>query len=531
MNLKLRILIAIIFLSNININGQQYLGVTSSNYGGTNSLYANPANIVGSRHKVFVNLAAADFYIGNNWLKWNAPYSFYKLTSGAIVPKKKEIWRSSFLTTIENNKNKNINSLIDLRGPAVLFAIDDKQALAITSRGRGGVSINNLSQKISVLIQKGSKATNLINKGDGQNLSLNMNAFTEIGFTYGRDISLNAEEAIKVAASIKRIIGITNFHFIGKNGDFDILSNVPDPDDVNYYYDNVLKINNMNSEFGHSDLVKGVEEFSFRPSYWFSKDSPGRGLGFDLGISYEFRPEIQKYIYKEKGVVKVDQTQNKYQYKFGVSLIDIGRVRFNNPAFVDNFRNSTKDKFFFEDKVDKKRAISNEKTDLKVQEIQKTLEVSGSDDINDFSANLPMTFQTYFDFKVRENVYVYGTWVQNLRAKDNLGMRMPSQISVVPRYESKWFEVACSISLLNDYQLFAYGLSARVGPLFLGSDNLQGLLNFGKPRGIDIYAGLNIPIHHKRPKSATSCAYDAQRPGLFSFLKRTKKPKKTPGDI
>jgi hypothetical protein len=525
------VLVVVLFHVSSIVVGQQYVGIVGSNYAGTNSIYGNPANIVSSRHKLYVNLAAADMYLGNNIFKWNAPYSFVKLLSGAVLPKSKEIWRTSYLQTISNNNKKNINALLDVRGPAIMYTINDSQGLAITSRGRGGVSINNLTPEIADLIQKGNRATNLISNGDNQSLSLNMNAFTEIGLTYGKDISLNAEEAIKIGISVKRVIGLTNFHFIAKNGDFSILNNVQDPDDATVFYDNVLKINSLNSEFGHSNLSSGVETLSFRPGYWLSSDSPGRGLGLDIGLSYEYRPEIQKYIYKEKGVVKVDQTVNKYEYKFGVSLVDIGRVRFNNPNFVENYRKYTQDKLFFEDKVDKKNTISNAKTDVKVEEFQKTLDVDDSEDQNDFSANLPMTFQTYVDYKVKENVYVYGTWVQNLRAKDNLGMRIPSSISVVPRYEAKWFEVALPVSLLNDYQLFAFGLSARLGPLFIGSDNLQGLFNIGNPKGVDLYAGLNIPIFHKLPSSPTSCYYDAQKPGLFSFLKRTKKPKKTPGEI
>jgi hypothetical protein len=532
MYLKSKIIAFLLILSTISAWAQQYLGITSSNYAGTNSLYANPANIVNSRYKLYVNLAAADLFIGNNAMKWNAPYSFIKLASGAILPKSKEIWRASYLKVIDNNKEKNLNGLIDVRGPAIMFSIDEKQAIAITSRGRGGISLTNVSPEISELILKGSKAINLTPNGTNQSMALNMNAFTEIEISYGKDISLNAEEAIKVGFSVKRIIGLTNFHFIGKKGDFTLLNNVPDPTGQPFDYDNVLKINTLQSQYGHSNLSKGIPTFSLSPAYWFGSASPGRGLGLDLGLSYEYRPDIQKHVYRDKGVEKVDETQNKYEFKFGVSLVDIGAVRFNNPNFVDNFKNTAINKTFFESGVDVKNNIKNPKTDKKIVEINKTLDVTDAEDLNDFKANLPLTFQAYFDYHLNDKIYVYATWVQNLRSQNNLGMRMPSLVSVVPRYESKWVDIAIPISLLNDYQLLAFGLSARLGPFFIGSDNLQGLLNIGDPKGVNLYTGLNIPIFHKLPSSSTKCYYDAPKSSIFSFLKpKPKKSKKGKGEL
>ena len=67
---------------------------------------------------------------------------------------------------------------------------------------------------------------------------------------------------------------------------------------------------------------------------------------------------------------------------------------------------------------------------------------------------------------------------------------MPSSLSITPRWEGKWFEVAMPFVLFDNYNAFAFGIAGRIGPLFLGTDNLGSFLNINKPRSTDIYFGL-----------------------------------------
>ncbi|MES2798120.1 MAG: DUF5723 family protein [Bacteroidota bacterium] len=507
------------------INAQQYLGIVGSNYAGTNSIYANPANSVDSRHKVFINLAAADLFIGNNAIKWNAPYSFLKLISGAVIPSQKLIWRNSYLTAIENNKEKNLNALVELRGPSVLYSIDSKQAVAFTSRGRGAISFTNVSPEIAKLMQYGPRNPTIIRSGQDLNMALNMNAFVELGISYAKDISLNPEEAIKIGISAKRIVGLTNFHMVAKDSDYQLVNDVVNPQDPSFLYDNVLNIQHIDVKYGQSDEEAGLNDFSLRPGSWIGKDSPGRGFGFDLGISFESRPEIRKYSYKVKGKQRWDETQNKYAYKIGLSIIDIGRVKFDNPSYVSNYYTVTDNKYVFDNQM---RLLPISRL---VNGINNSLNVGAASSLNSFYSSLPTAIQAYFDYKVKDNYYVYSTWVQNLRSDNKLGMRMPSLISVVPRYESKWINLAVPLSLLNDYQLLTLGFSARLGPFFIGSDNLGGLFNLGNPRGMDIYSGLNIPIFNKLPSISTDCYYEKSERRFQLFKRKPGKRNKGLGQV
>ena len=61
------------------------------------------------------------------------------------------------------------------------------------------------------------------------------------------------------------------------------------------------------------------------------------------------------------------------------------------------------------------------------------------------------------------------------------------------------------ISLQNGYRNFAFGLASRIGPFFLGSENLGGIVNIGNPKGISAYMGLLLPIFRKLPDTSNGC--------------------------
>ena len=136
-----------------------------------------------------------------------------------------------------------------------------------------------------------------------------------------------------------------------------------------------------------------------------------------------------------------------------------------------------------------------------------------------FRSALPTTFQASADVVYRENVYVNVAWVQRLRRTDVIAAAAPSQLSVTPRYERKWFEAALPVVLFNDYRALTLGLALRLGPVFLGTDHLPGFANVGKPKGFNFYAGANVPILRRRPAGPDACWYEKkERRGLEKLL-------------
>jgi hypothetical protein len=103
--------------------------------------------------------------------------------------------------------------------------------------------------------------------------------------------------------------------------------------------------------------------------------------------------------------------------------------------------------------------------------------------------------------------YVNALWVQGLRSSKGLAIKPQTVLAVTPRYERRWVEISAPLALLDSYRVLAIGVAARVGPVIIGTDHLGGLLDIGKPRGLDFYFALYAPFFHRRPKDPNKCWY------------------------
>jgi hypothetical protein len=66
----------------------------------------------------------------------------------------------------------------------------------------------------------------------------------------------------------------------------------------------------------------------------------------------------------------------------------------------------------------------------------------------------------------------------------------------------KWFEISTPLTMFNNYQQFAVGSMVKLGPLFVGSDNLMAVAGLGKPFGADVYMGLTLPIYKGKKRDS-----------------------------
>jgi hypothetical protein len=108
---------------------------------------------------------------------------------------------------------------------------------------------------------------------------------------------------------------------------------------------------------------------------------------------------------------------------------------------------------------------------------------------------------------------------QYLLSKKRLGPIGYSGIAIIPRFEKRFIEFAFPIAIENDYANLNIGATMRAGPLFIGLDNVTGLINLGNPRGLAVHAGLSFGFNHKRPKNESMECYEVDGRSEFSFKK------------
>jgi hypothetical protein len=507
------LLLTFCFSLSFLLKAQQWAGIATSNYAGTYALANNPANVVDTRYKVFINLVGNDLFLANNYVSWNAPYSFLQMVTQSVPAQYQNssgrtIFRDSYLEpTIEPDRN--VYLLGDLKGPSVLYTINHKHAVAFTTRVRYGASITGASADLADLIWKGVENSSALGKKiTNENFSFNENSYSEIGITYGRVIRNDEEQFLKAGITAKRLTSIHNIHAQVRDGSYEIVN---DPADATR---RAVFVNSARVQYGGT-IDAAAQNVSPSFGWIFGNNSAGGGWGLDIGAMFEYRPNVRKLSYVEKGERVLNPTVNKYQWKVGVSITDLGFMTINNPNWVKRYditrQNVLLSSGQFRDITSTDRAL---------------VATSGAFGINDvsdrqtaFTVMLPTTLQLSADYRFSEKLYVGGLWVQSLKPQQGIGWNVPSSMSVVPRYETRWFEVSMPFSLLHNYQLPTLGLAARLGPIFLGTDYLGSWFGMGKPVGSDFYFGAYIPIFRKAPSLPNDCFYE-------NFKPKTKKRKR-----
>ena len=224
-------------------------------------------------------------------------------------------------------------------------------------------------------------------------------------------------------------------------------------------------------------------ERTIRNSFGYKGLVSGKGIGLDIGAAIVFKKK-----YKYGGIKVVEggpDSPLNYGLRAGVSLIDAGRIYFDNN--VQKFRI---DKFIINDSItDMDVLVNNELYNFPQQ----------SQPGADFYMRLPTALSLQIDYKFRNNLFVNGTLVQRIVWKGP-GIDRANQLSFTPRYETRWFGFSLPLSIYQ-YKYTRVGAALRLGPLWVGSDKIGSFFVPGKFSGTDIYLSLRIlPINLKLQK-------------------------------
>lgn len=260
--------------------------------------------------------------------------------------------------------------------------------------------------------------------------------------------------------------------------------------------DKVVKISNVDLQYGYltEDLLQDLDPQKILG--WLTKgDAPGKGWGANIGFTYEYRPDVNKYQYSANGQDYVDRQKDKYKYRVSIALVDLGKIRYTNPNFVRSFNLIRTNK-----EVLLRDFEGAENTDDYTRVLNESLDIEPSDAKTSFESGLPTAVNLNFDYKLKGPFYVNATWIQSLTGKYAISMHQPSLLAVTPRLDTKGLTVALPFSLNNDYSVFSLGGMFKFGPYFIGSDNIGGAFNIGKPYGANVYTGLSFSIGQAKKK-------------------------------
>lgn len=459
------------------------LGNVSGNYNATQSMLLNPAQVYPDRNRVYIHgwNYAAEF--NNNLVRFERPFSLWNWTGSDL--------RLRDMEGLEPGKDRYLNYLSTSQILSFSFRYARNHAFGFSTRTVQGISLTGAGDALS-LIGRNGLDTSLAN-GPGRGLarnrdytngafSLNTDNYQEFAFTFGWASGRNSRHFLKTGFTGKLLLGFGAAHVSGRDLDFRFNSR------------DTLLLRSGSYRTGHTGEASVNNALSNPLGLWFNEVN-GVGLGFDLGLTYEYRPEKLRGNRNRWNCLPDDNRD--YRIRLGASVSDIGFITYSGANLrevtlsnqVWRINPGLMQQRFDANQPDRFEEVDNGFTDALGTNVKQS---------DAFTTFTPASFNAQLDYNFGKGWYMGAHWVQNLRSKEGIGLQKMSQVSLVPRYERENFEVGMPLSLTGNYSRFTWGLYGRWGPFILGSDNLGGLSGMafdGQFTGSSFYGGIRFKLN------------------------------------
>lgn len=457
-----------------SVQGQDLLGLGTGNYSGIAGMTLNPASIVDSRFKFDINLFGLSNYYTNNYilLKRDAFVSgdFFKNRYNSYEAFKKDVLEVNSGLEPGERVYARVNNRIQLP-LSFMLTTGRKSAIALNITNRTNIMVNNLNPEFAQLAFDRFRNPSLYNRDfnmDGANVGV-LN-WVDVGFTYGRVLLDGNKHFLKAAVTAKYIGGAASGYLKA------------DKLNLRFSDSSTFSAQSPYVSYGHSDKV---DENLFRSGNINALKNVSSSLGMDLGVVYEYRGRIDKFRYlSPEFETKTRRDQNKYVFRLGASLMDVGRLKFNkggyNNDFSANINNYDVSGLSIRSAQDLDTALAGH--------------VVYNNDLKSYTVALPTALGLQADLHLFKGFYINASTYQPLEMlKADQRMEVTASYAVTPRFESRVVGVYIPVSY-NKLDKWNVGATLRVGPVYVGSSNLGSLVVNQKTRTADIHAGARIPI-------------------------------------
>ena len=489
MTKKLHFLSFICFLFCVQLQAQNFLGLNTGNYAGVTGVMLQPASIVDSRYKFDINLISSGINYSNNYFLVNrdAILKFNKNNFSGY-----QSFKSQYLSVRELSAGEKVYFNINNRTQVPLSFMattGKKSAIALNIQSRSRIQGRGISADLASMAYNGFYYTPLNNSNiDAAGFSLNSLNWVEIGLTYGRVLYSSDKHFIKAAFTGKYLAGIASLNMSSD----DLSLSINNDSSINFNTSNFNYNHNKNADF---DMVF---DKSFRPD--------ARSFGFDAGLVYEYRGNLNKFKYirndDEKSYEADRRDVSKYIFRLGVSLLDAGMFRFEKPDNVNSFSANI---------TNWNLARANYKTIADFDTALASRVIANANDPRNYNVYLPAALSVQFDLKFVKGFYLNAMLYKPVTMGSAAGQRFDNYgfYTITPRWESRYIGVYLPYTITeknptSNFRQNMLGATLRLGPLFVGSSNL-GTMAFNKNlSAADVHIGLKVGITYGKPNKSTA---------------------------
>lgn len=459
---------------------QTFNGYVYSNYSGIQGLQINPANAADNRLKAEFSFVGLDFGAYNNYtgiLKKptieGLKGQLHGQTTGVFAAQGLNFQDNYMYQDSAHTNLKNASVNLDINMPSFFMSLNNKIGIGFNWRVRTMFNASLVSPQLAHLLYRGLYYPPLWKVPlEDNDLRVSVNSWAQYGFTFGDVVMDDGKHFMKAGITANFIQGLGAAYIYADN--------------LNYSFtnDTLLTINESNLEYGHSanfELLQSNLKYKF-----IAKPT----IGFDFGVIYEYRPHIKDFRYDmdgQKNIVRKDKA--KYLFKAGLSLLDMGRVKYER---------SPESKKFYANIIDWN---INDFTLDNVGSLDDTIKTrfNQQTDVSAFQVTLPLTLAGQFDYNLTHGFFVnFSPFITWKKQKDKNQTRYLTTYTITPRWDWTWAGIAAPLSV-NEYKKVNLGVCLRLGPLVLGSNNLGSLLFNDYISNVNLFAALKIPIPYGKP--------------------------------
>jgi hypothetical protein len=436
---------------------QEMWGAANSNYAGQMGLELNPASIVGAPYKWELHLLSLDASLTNNYMYLAGKSRLVRsAVDGATVDQDR--YRDRYTKT----PDKSAYASAFLKYPAFIWS-DKKFALAFHVSTRVELSATGIPYHLAKFIKEGFVYTPQ-QKIDysGQNTDAVLLNWHEIALTGGAVIQDVPESYISAAATLKYNYGLNAFFLKIDNMNYQAPS------------DSTLIIYDLNAEYGHATPLasdNGADSFL---------KQKGKGASVDIGVQY-YRNRNDDF-YNPCSRNKGDKP---YDYKIGISIIDLGYIKYSKQARTYKFSDEN--------------TVWNGFDTVKFNGVGLTDTIFGNQFYNNpngardkytFRLYTPAALSIQADVPLTSRIFLNGSIIQRIPFS-RYEVKRSNEISVTARYESKNFEFAIPLSYYDFFKP-RLGVAMRIKYLTFGTDMLGPLVGITDTYGVNFYFGISI---------------------------------------
>jgi hypothetical protein len=456
--------------------GQQQLGIQNSNYSGIQGSLLNPSSIADSKLKFDVNFFSWDVTFANDFLY--APKSalnflgFKRIIKGAID-------EDLFLPRYDNknpNKLYNVTFSTEILGPSFFIKIKNKHELGLTIAARANANVRDITGNVAINAFDYLVAPVLWNTDFHDNTArMNVMGWLEYGAHYATILYDDGKDQIKGGITLKYLQGIAAAYF----------KNVH----INY---NIADTNNI--AFANTSLDYGRTNYDDFKGNHPHHTTHGHGFGMDLGFTWVHRLDNASYSNHTNGQLPANPDKIDYQYKIGLSLIDIGSIRYGTNTAAYHLQADAADFSNWH-----QLAFSgNAQVDRTLSAVFYNGDSTKSQTGDHFSMALPSALSIQADYNFGNNVFANATIIKGFGHGNNNGTTRPDIYSITPRYEKRMWEVSVPFSVISyGHTQLRTGMAVRYRYFFIGGDAPASLLKLHDLNGVDFYAGVHYFIPEK----------------------------------